>query len=176
MGSSGSSFSGIVNDTSCYYEANDNSGCGVTETNDASYGAAFAAAGGGVFVTQLAESGISIWFFSRPDIPDAISNADNEIDTSTLGTPSAYWGTDTCDITKFFGDQSLVFDITLVSVYTAFNFNYYYFLTKVNPYVSAVTGLASLISFLVQDALLCLVLTLATPPMCSTLATMTLHT
>ncbi|AFR98888.2 endo-1,3(4)-beta-glucanase [Cryptococcus neoformans C23] len=113
LGSSGSSFSGIVNDTSCYYEANDNSGCGVTETNDASYGAAFAAAGGGVFVTQLAESGISIWFFSRPDIPDAISNADNEIDTSTLGTPSAYWGTDTCDITKFFGDQSLVFDITL---------------------------------------------------------------
>lgn len=122
LGSSGSSFTGIVNDTSCYYEDNDNSGCGVTETNNASYGAAFAAAGGGVFVTELAESGISIWFFSRSDIPDAISNADDEIDTSTLGTPSAYWGTDTCDITKFFGDQSLVFDITLVSVYPAIIF------------------------------------------------------
>lgn len=68
-------------------------------------------------MTELAESGISIWFFSHPDIPDSISNADNEIDTSNLGTPSAYWGADTCDITKFFGDQSLVFDITLVSVY-----------------------------------------------------------
>ncbi|OCF58171.1 endo-1,3(4)-beta-glucanase [Kwoniella mangroviensis CBS 10435] len=108
-----SSFSGTVNDTSCYYSDNDNSGCGVTDTNYKSYGAEFASAGGGVFITQLAESGISIWFFSRDDIPDDISSASDSIDTSNLGTPSAFYSNDGCDIDKFFGAQSLVFDITL---------------------------------------------------------------
>ncbi|WVQ83445.1 hypothetical protein IAT38_005586 [Cryptococcus sp. DSM 104549] len=110
---SSSAYSGTVNDTSCYYEDNDNSGCGVTDTDYSSYGAEFASNGGGVFVTQLAEEGISIWFFSRSDIPTAISSADSEIDTSSLGTPSAFWDNSGCDIDKFFGDQSLVFDITL---------------------------------------------------------------
>ena len=108
-------YSGIVNDTSCYYKDNDNSGCGVTESSSNSYGEAFATAGGGVWVTEMAESGISIWFFTRSDVPDAVTNADSSIDTSSLGTPSAYWGSSTCDISKFFGAHSLIFDITLVS-------------------------------------------------------------
>lgn len=45
--------------TDCSYQANSNEGCKVVDTNTDSYGAAFASAGGGVFVTELAASGIS---------------------------------------------------------------------------------------------------------------------
>ncbi|WWC59856.1 uncharacterized protein I303_102418 [Kwoniella dejecticola CBS 10117] len=110
---SSSAYSGTVNDTSCYYSDNDNSGCGITDTNYNSYGSAFASNGGGVFVTSLSTEGISIWFFSRSDIPTAISGADSSIDTSSLGTPSASYSNEGCEISKFFGAQSLVFDITL---------------------------------------------------------------
>ncbi|WRT65338.1 uncharacterized protein IL334_002281 [Kwoniella shivajii] len=110
---SSSAYTGTVNDTSCYYEDNDNSGCAITDTNYKSYGSEFATAGGGVFVTELSTEGISIWFFTRSNIPSAISNANTSIDTSNLGTPSAFYSSTGCDISKFFGSQSLVFDITL---------------------------------------------------------------
>jgi hypothetical protein len=45
--------------TDCSYLANSNEGCKVVDTNTDSYGAAFANAGGGVFVTEFANSGIS---------------------------------------------------------------------------------------------------------------------
>lgn len=51
--------SSTVNSTDCSYLANSNEGCVVSDGNTAAYGAAFAAAGGGVFVTEFAESGIS---------------------------------------------------------------------------------------------------------------------
>jgi hypothetical protein len=111
----GSAFSGIVNDTSCFYTANDNSGCGITDSLATSYGAAFASAGGGVFVTELSETGISIWFFARSAVPSAVSSAgDGGLDTRGLGTPSAFWANGGCEIEKYFGDQNLIFDITLV--------------------------------------------------------------
>ncbi|OCF43400.1 endo-1,3(4)-beta-glucanase [Kwoniella heveanensis CBS 569] len=110
---SSSAYSGTVNSTSCYYEDNDNSGCAITDSSYSSYGEQFAANGGGVYVTQLAEEGVSIWFFERSSIPDAVSSANSSIDTSSLGTPSGFWSKDGCDVDKFFGDQSLVFDITL---------------------------------------------------------------
>ena len=51
-------------DSDCSSLANSNSGCTVVDKSTASYGAPFAAAGGGVFATELAETGISIWFFT----------------------------------------------------------------------------------------------------------------
>lgn len=54
----------IVNSTDCSYENDSNQGCVVMDPSTASYGAGFAAAGGGVFVTEYAATGISIWFFS----------------------------------------------------------------------------------------------------------------
>lgn len=68
-----------------------------------------------MFVTELAESGISIWFFERANVPAAVSNASDGIDTRSLGTPAGYWGGSSCGIDKFFTEQRLVFDITLVS-------------------------------------------------------------
>ena len=49
---------GIDNSTNCAASANSNQGCVVTDVSTQSYGEAFAAAGGGVFVTEFAESGI----------------------------------------------------------------------------------------------------------------------
>ena len=51
--------SNIINTTDCNYQANSNSGCSIGVPDPKSYGAAFAAAGGGMFVTEFAETGIS---------------------------------------------------------------------------------------------------------------------
>ncbi|KAJ9108599.1 hypothetical protein QFC19_002316 [Naganishia cerealis] len=106
-------FTAAVNYTNCYVEANDNSGCTVIDGNSTSYGEAFATAGGGVWVTEFATDGISIWFFSRANIPDAVSSASSSIDTTKLGERTAFWSPNGCDIASFFKPQELVLDITL---------------------------------------------------------------
>ncbi|KZV70420.1 glycoside hydrolase family 16 protein [Peniophora sp. CONT] len=104
---------GIDNSTNCAASANSNQGCVVTDTSTQSYGESFASSGGGVFVTEFAESGISIWFFSRSEVPSSLSGNSSTIDTSAFGTPSANYPTDSCNIDKFFSAQHLIFDITL---------------------------------------------------------------
>lgn len=111
--SSTTSYTGTTNSTNCYEGANDNSGCAISDGNSDSYGADFAAGGGGVWVTELASTGISIWFFSRSNVPSAVSNATSSIDTSSLGTPTGFWSSTSCAIDSFFSAQSLIFDITL---------------------------------------------------------------
>ncbi|KAK0459967.1 glycoside hydrolase family 16 protein [Desarmillaria tabescens] len=103
----------LINSTDCNYEANSNSGCVVTDPSKASYGAQFASSGGGVFVTEYAETGISIWFFSRSSVPDSISSNSSTLNTDDLGTPVANWPNGGCNIDEFFSAQSLIFDITL---------------------------------------------------------------
>jgi hypothetical protein len=49
----------LVNSADCSFLANANEGCSTQNPDPNSYGAAFAAAGGGVFVTEFAETGIS---------------------------------------------------------------------------------------------------------------------
>ena len=49
----------LVNSTDCSTAANGNQGCVVTTPTTSSYGAAFAKDGGGVFVTEFANEGIS---------------------------------------------------------------------------------------------------------------------
>ncbi|KAG6919627.1 hypothetical protein DXG01_003491 [Tephrocybe rancida] len=99
--------------TDCSFLANSNSGCLVTDTNTASYGAGFAAAGGGVYVTEFATTGISIWFFARANIPASLKSSTGSVDTSTLGMPSGNWPSKNCTMNQFFEPQNLIFDITL---------------------------------------------------------------
>lgn len=103
----------IVNSTDCSFEANSNQGCVVVDPSTASYGAGFAGAGGGVFVTEFAEVGVSIWFFSRSQVPSVLSSNSSTIDTSTFGIPVANWPNGGCNVNQFFQPQSLIFDITL---------------------------------------------------------------
>ncbi|KAI0769640.1 concanavalin A-like lectin/glucanase domain-containing protein [Trametes elegans] len=107
--SSSAKQSGKVGETDC----SSGTGCTVLETKDNSYGSAFASAGGGVWAMQLETSGISVWFWSRKDVPDSVTNAQKTIDPSSWGEPSASFASDSCDINKFFGPQQMVLDITL---------------------------------------------------------------
>jgi len=106
---------GTQGNTNCDYSQNGNAGCIVQDSNTASYGAAFAQAGGGVWVTEFAETGINIWFFNRPSIPAALST--NSVDTSALGTPSASYPASSCNPTTHFTKQQIVIDLKLCGVW-----------------------------------------------------------
>ncbi|THU89496.1 glycoside hydrolase family 16 protein [Dendrothele bispora CBS 962.96] len=105
--------SNMINSTDCNFQTNSNEGCIVTNPTTKSYGADFASAGGGVFVTEFAEEGISVWFFSRSDVPSSITSNSSSINISDLGTPVANWPNGGCEIDSFFKAQNLIFDITL---------------------------------------------------------------
>ncbi|KAL7419058.1 hypothetical protein Q5752_005894 [Cryptotrichosporon argae] len=104
---------GALTNTNCSVAYNSDQGCTVEATGNDTYGAGFAAAGGGVYVTEFAEEYIRIWFYTRSAVPPAISQTADSIDTSTLGTPIAEYDTTTCDIDSYFGKQTLTIDITL---------------------------------------------------------------
>ncbi|KAI0770562.1 concanavalin A-like lectin/glucanase domain-containing protein [Fomes fomentarius] len=107
----------LINSTDCSIQANNNQGCIVSNPDPASYGEAFAKAGGGVYVTEFAIDGISIWVFNRTNIPSSLQGNTSSIDTSTLGIPVANWPADNCSVNEFFQPQELVFDITLCGDY-----------------------------------------------------------
>ncbi|BGP31970.1 hypothetical protein JCM10296v2_003749 [Rhodotorula toruloides] len=90
-----------------------NTGCSYSETASNSYGAPFNKAGGGVFATLFSSDAISVWFWSHggSDLPKNI--ASGAPDMSTWGKPSATWPKSSCDIGKYFQDQTLIFDTTL---------------------------------------------------------------
>ncbi|EKM75285.1 hypothetical protein AGABI1DRAFT_46698 [Agaricus bisporus var. burnettii JB137-S8] len=105
--------SSFIPNTDCSYLTNNNQGCIVNDPDVQSYGAEFASAGGGVWVTEYAESGISIWFMPREKVASVISSNSSTIDTSELGTPTANWPTGGCDMNTFFAPQNIILDITL---------------------------------------------------------------
>lgn len=111
--SSANQSSTLVNSTDCSTAANGNQGCVVTTPTPSSYGADFAQNGGGVFVTEFASDGISIWFFNRSSIPSTLQGNASSIDTSTLGLATANWPASSCEPDNFFNPQQLIFDITL---------------------------------------------------------------
>ncbi|KAJ8076792.1 hypothetical protein PM082_001215 [Marasmius tenuissimus] len=102
---------------------NKNQGCIVMDPDHRSYGKPLADAGGGVFVTELASSGISVWFFPREKVPQSISPQADTLDTSTLGTPVANYPSGGCNIENFFKPQSLILDITLCGDFGRPTFN-----------------------------------------------------
>ncbi len=86
---------GITQVKNCDNNGSSGAGCTVLDANANSYGAPFAAAGGGVWVTEFAKTGINIWFFSRANVPASLST--DSIDVSTFGTPSASYPASSCD-------------------------------------------------------------------------------
>jgi len=105
--------SNLVNSTNCSYQVNSNQGCVVTVPSTQSYGAGFAQAGGGVYVTAFLSTGISIWFFPRANIPASLQGNTSSLDITTLGTPTGNWPSGGCNINTFFSPQHIIFDITL---------------------------------------------------------------
>ncbi|GAA5896886.1 hypothetical protein JCM5296_002581 [Sporobolomyces johnsonii] len=101
----------VAANNDCNANDNGNAGCSYTETASSSYGEAFNNAGGGVIVTSFTTAAISVWFWSRAEIPDNIKSGSP--DNSTWGKPTATWPSSSCDISKYFGAQTLIFDTTL---------------------------------------------------------------
>lgn len=103
----------LVNGTNCASGNGDGHGCVTTNDDPASFGEAFARAQGGVFVTEFAATGISMWFFPREQVPESITASRTSVDTASLGVPMANWPSGGCDIPRFFQPQNLVFTVTL---------------------------------------------------------------
>lgn len=89
----------------------DNTGCGVMDASSRSYGESLTKNGGGVFVMYMDESGISIWFFLASNIPDDIRSDAPAF--RNWGLPRARFDATSCDMAKYFADQTLVINITL---------------------------------------------------------------
>lgn len=94
----------------CNAFINDNAGCGVTEWSHASYGPLFDEANGGVFAMKWDENGIAVWSFYRAAIPLDITQG--EPNPSNWGEPVAELSTQSCNITNYFVNHSITFDIT----------------------------------------------------------------
>ena len=89
-----------------------NSGCGMQDyTSDNNFGAAFNKAGGGVYAMKWDDSGISVYFFSRDQIPDDITNGAPLPDT--WNKPVANYPAATCNPWQFFKDNFAIINTTL---------------------------------------------------------------
>jgi len=110
------SFTGTVvtrngqNNTECDGNINDNAGCAIVEWSRASYGPFFDSQGGGVFVMKWDELGIAIWSFYRQAIPNDITQGSP--DPSKWGPPVASLDPGSCDLSQYFANHSIIFDIT----------------------------------------------------------------
>ncbi|EIN09353.1 glycoside hydrolase family 16 protein [Punctularia strigosozonata HHB-11173 SS5] len=89
-------------------------GCGVQERSDRSYGPAFNGAGGGWYAMERTSSSIKVWFWSRLDtsVPAEVKNGATSIDTSSWGTPFAYFSGADCDIDSKFGPNQIIINLT----------------------------------------------------------------
>ena len=56
--------------TNCAVGTNYDSGCVTNDTDTSAYGSGFAAAGGGVYVAELASDAVRVWFLTvSPPLP-----------------------------------------------------------------------------------------------------------
>ncbi|KAH0838326.1 ribosomal L15-domain-containing protein [Lanmaoa asiatica] len=99
-----------VDNVQCNALINNNAGCGVTEWSRASYGPYFDSQGGGVFAMKWDTSGIAVWSFYRAAIPQDINQG--LPDPSNWGEPVAALAPTNCNISQYFANHSIVFDIT----------------------------------------------------------------
>ena len=106
---SGTSMTGSISTDDCDVSNGDNSGCGITTTNDATYGSAFNANGGGTYATLITSTGVVVWFWPRGSEPgDVLSTQPNP---SGWSTPLANFS-GSCDFETSFTAQQIVFDTT----------------------------------------------------------------
>ncbi|EJU02026.1 glycoside hydrolase family 16 protein [Dacryopinax primogenitus] len=102
---------GAIIGRDCDAFVNDNSGCGITDPSQTSFGEPLNNLGGGVFAMQWDDNGIFAWFFHRSSVPPDITNGDPQ--PSGWGYPTALLSPAGCNPWLYFNSHSIVFDITL---------------------------------------------------------------
>ncbi|CAD6570198.1 MAG: hypothetical protein CYPHOPRED_003797 [Cyphobasidiales sp. Tagirdzhanova-0007] len=75
-------YSGSVISNNCDYNINGNQGCVFRDNSTTSFGASFAASGGGVFATLWDGNGVQTWFWPRANIPPDITAGTPDPDTA----------------------------------------------------------------------------------------------
>ncbi|KAF5371146.1 hypothetical protein D9758_004177 [Tetrapyrgos nigripes] len=100
--------------TICDSSVNYNAGCGVSYSNQRSFGPGFNDNGGGWYAVERTDKFIKIWFWSRddPTIPWDVKMGADIIFTDTWGIPEANFPDDMCDITRLFGDHHIIINLT----------------------------------------------------------------
>lgn len=63
------------------------------------------------FATLFTDDGISIWRWGHDEAPAGTRSG--EPNPSNWGSPLAHWSATSCDISKYFGAQTLTFNIEL---------------------------------------------------------------
>ncbi|CAO1617176.1 unnamed protein product [Parajaminaea phylloscopi] len=111
--SSTNRFTGDLVRKNCYAYNPPLGGCSIVQGSSSMprYGSGFNKAGGGVYVSRFDSTGLYVWYFSRGNIP-----ADIKAKTprpSSWPTPMAKFSTDSCEYSKFFGNQTLIINTTI---------------------------------------------------------------
>lgn len=104
-------FSGSIKTNNCDTKApgqGANVGCGISTTDTTTYGDGFNNAGGGVYATEWTASAISVYHFTRANIPSDLAS-DNP-DPTGWGEPLAVFVG--CDFSKATNNQTIIFDTT----------------------------------------------------------------
>lgn len=106
---------GTATTNDCYGGDNNNAGCGVQAPTTDSYGPNFNENGGGWYAMERTTDFIQIWFWARNDasVPFDVSSGPAQIDTDTWGEPTAYFPNTDCDLASHFGENNIIFDLTL---------------------------------------------------------------
>lgn len=110
-----------VDNLQCNALIANNAGCGVVEWSRASYGPYFDSQNGGVFAMKWDTDEIAVWSFYRAAIPQDITsglpNPDN------WGEPVAALASTSCNISQFFVNHSIIFDITFCGDWAGNSYN-----------------------------------------------------
>ncbi|EHS64519.1 uncharacterized protein PGTG_20981 [Puccinia graminis f. sp. tritici CRL 75-36-700-3] len=105
---------GNVLNPDCDVYASSNLGCGVHDHSNASYGQPFNQAGGGVFAMEWSPNGVSIWRFSRGEVPRDLQSGHAPQPSTWPIRPVAHWSSDICNnMNDEFSEHRIIFDITL---------------------------------------------------------------
>jgi len=104
----------------CMSSNGNNAGCAVSDFQGTA-GAPFNAAGGGVKAMLWDDSQITVWSFSRDQIPQDIHDGNPNPDT--WGTPVAFWSSNSCDIANAFRDHSIIINISICGDWAGATFN-----------------------------------------------------
>lgn len=106
---------GTAVETDCDTAADGNAGCGVQLTEDYnSFGPGFNSIGGGWYAMERTDSYIAVWFWERDDdsAPSDATSGAGTIDTTSWGTPAAYFPNTDCDLATHFDANNIIINLT----------------------------------------------------------------